>query len=610
MEEIILTEKIKVSESARKAGWRLLRYLWRYRVAMGVGLLCTVLATLLNAGAALFIKYIVVALDQNKLRLLSLICAGMIGAFLLKGIFSYLKTMLITWAGMKVVEDLRNAAHKTILGMSLGFFERQRSGELLSRLMNDTAMIQMFVTSTVAEAIMIPVGVIGALGVSIYFSAKLTLLSLLLSPLIVGAIAVSGQKMKRLTHSVMEAMADLQSLLWEILAAMHVIKSFTMEEHEHKRFSAENRRNVYITMKQTRIRALYAPLVELIGAAALAVIFWIGGHDVINKVPDFITHKILTKGDLLAIFMGLQQLFAQINRVSQVYLSFQQSFASAERTYSVIDMKSDIAEKPGAVELKNVSGAIEFKNVGFEYNPGETVLEGIDLRVESGTVVALVGGSGAGKTTLVKLLPRFYDVTAGAILIDGMDIRDATINSFRGHIGIVPQETMLFRATIKENIAYGRPGATHDEIIEAARSAYAHDFIMEFPDKYETLVGERGATLSGGQRQRIAIARAILKDPRILILDEATSNVDSVSEKFIQEALEKLMKGRTTFVVAHRLSTIKNADIILVMDRGRIVERGRHDDLYAAGGVYRGLYESTLSTENHTNGTNGKENES
>ena len=606
MEEILLTKKIKVTASARKAGRRLLRYLWRYRRAMLTGLGCTVLATLLNNGSILLIKYVIDdALDGKNLPLLAWICIAIIGLFLIKGAFSYVRTMLITWAGMKVVEDLRNDAQKSILRMSLGFFEKQRSGELMSRLMNDTGMLQMFVTSTVAEAVMIPVGIVTALAISIYLSAKLTFLALVLSPLIVGVIAASGRKMKRLSHSVMEALADLQALVWEILNAMNVVKAFGMEKHEHGRFAAENRRNVYITMKQTRIRALYSPLVELIGAVCLAVIFWIGGHDVITKTPDFITHKVLTKGDLIAMFIGLQQLFTQFNRISQVYLSFQHSYASAERTYSIIDMKPDIREKPNAIELRSVSGQVEYRNVCFEYNPGEPVLDRIDIKVEPGTVIALVGGSGAGKTTLVKLLPRFYDVTRGAILIDGVDVRDASIQSFRRHIGIVPQETMLFRATIKENIVYGTPAATDDEIEDAARAAYAHDFIMEFPDGYNTLVGERGATLSGGQRQRIAIARAILKDPRILILDEATSNVDSVSEKYIQHALEKLMKGRTTFVVAHRLSTIKNADIILVLEHGRIVERGRHNELLSSGGAYRSLYETTLSAQRIDSPENG-----
>lgn len=584
-------------------GKRLLRHLWRYRKAMGLGLTCTVLATLLNSASTLLIKFVIDnALDQKNMKLLAVICSAIAGVFVLKGVFSYARTMLVTWSGMKLVEDLRNDAHSSIEAMSLGYFEKQRSGELMSRIMNDTSMIQMFVTSTVAEAVMIPVTIIVSFGIVIYLSAKLTLLAFILSPLIVGAIAVAGRKMKRLSHSVMETVADLQALLYEILASMNIVKAFSNEKYEIQRFARANRNAVRITMKQAGIRALYSPLVELLGACSLALIFWVGGHDVIRSTPDFITHNVLTKGSLIALFVGLQQLFTQFNHINQTYLSFQHSFASAERVYKIVDLVPDIKDKPDAIAIPEVKGNIEFKNVNFEYNPGEPVLDDVSVSVKPGMVVALVGSSGAGKSTLIKLLPRFYDVTGGSLTIEGVDVRDAKIESYRQHIGIVPQDTILFRGTIRENISYGKQDATDAEIEAAATAAYAHEFIKDMPDGYNTYVGEHGATLSGGQRQRIAIARAILKDPRILILDEATSNVDSVSEKYIQEALDKLMKSRTTFVVAHRLSTIKNADFILVMERGRIVERGTHDELYSSDGVYKKLYESTLASQMAVNG--------
>ena len=597
LDDILLTEKLKLTDKARKSGRRMITHLWRYRSAMGLGLLCTVLATLLNSAAIILIKLVIDrALDGRDMRMLALICGAIIVSFLLKGVFSYARTMLVTWSGMKMVEDLRNDAHTSIQAMSLGYFEKQRSGELMSRLMNDTGMIQMFVTSTVAEAVMIPVGIISCFAVVIYLSAKLTILSMIMSPIIIVAISLAGRRMKRLSHSVMEKLADLQALLFEILSAMNVVKAFHTEKYEIKRFADENCETVRVTMKQANIRALYTPLVELIGATCLAILFWMGGSDVIHQTPDFITGKVLTKGDIIAMFVGLQQLFTSFNRVNQVNLSFQHSFASAERVYQIVDLQPDVQEKPDAVDIKDLHGRVEFKNVAFEYNPSEPVLKDVSFVADQGTVVALVGSSGAGKTTIVKLVPRFYDVSGGSIHIDDVDLRDATFSSYRTHIGIVPQETILFRGSIRDNIAYGRQDATNQEIEDAARAAYAHEFIEKMPNGYDTQVGEHGATLSGGQRQRIAIARAILKDPRILILDEATSNVDSVSEKFIQEALDKLMKGRTTFVVAHRLSTIKNADLILVMERGRILERGRHDELYQAGGVYRKLYESTLAS--------------
>jgi subfamily B ATP-binding cassette protein MsbA len=596
--DLTLTEKVPITEKTRQAGMRLMIHVWRYRRPVIIGLVLTALAMTLNSSAALVLKYIIdSALIGKNMNMLLLGCAALVGTMFFKGICGYSRTMLLSWAGLRVVEDLRNDALDRIQAMSLGYFEKQRSGELMSRIMNDTSMIQMFVISTIAEGVMVVFGVLSSLAVAVFLSAKLTILAVVLSPFIIVAIASAGKKMKRLSHTAMESLADLQALLYEIISAMNVVKAFSMEGHERERFAKENRWNMRMNIKLTRVRALYTPLVELIGGAALALLFWVGGRDVIHATPDFITGKVLTTGDIVSLFVALQLLFTQFNRVNQIYMSVQNAFASADRTYTIIDMEPDVKDKPGAVEIPDVQGNIEFRSVGFEYNPGEPVLQDVIVTVKPGMVVALVGSSGAGKSTFIKLLPRFYDVTSGAILIEGVDIRDAAIKSYRRHIGIVPQDTILFRGTIRDNIAYGRPGATEEQILEASRMAYAHNFIKDMPDGYDTFVGEHGATLSGGQRQRVAIARAILKAPRILILDEATSNVDSVSEKYIQEALDNLMQTRTTFVVAHRLSTIKNADLILVMDKGRIVERGRHDELYAGNGVYRNLYETTLSAE-------------
>jgi subfamily B ATP-binding cassette protein MsbA len=596
--DLTLTEKVPITAKTRQAGMRLLIHVWRYRKPVVFGLVLTALSMTLNSSAALVLKYIIDgALIGRNMHILALGCAALVGTMFFKGLCGYSRTMFLSWSGLRVVEDLRNEALARIQAMSLGYFEKQRSGELMSRLMNDTAMIQMFVISTIAEAVMVVFGVLTSLAVAVYLSAKLTILAIVLSPFIIIAIASAGRKMKRLSHTTMESLADLQAMLFEIISAMNVVKAFSMEDYEKERFAKDNHWNMRMNLKLTRVRALYTPLVELIGAAALALLFWVGGRDVIFSTPDFITGKVLTTGDIVSLFVALQLLFTQFNRVNQIYMSIQNAFASADRIYSVIDMEPDVKEKATAVDIPDVQGNIEFRDVCFEYNDGEPVLQNVNVTVKPGMVVALVGSSGAGKTTFIKLLPRFYDITSGAILIEGVDIRDATIKSYRQHIGIVPQDTILFRGTIRDNIAYGRPGASEEDILEASRMAYADNFIKDMPDGYDTFVGEHGATLSGGQRQRMAIARAILKAPRILILDEATSNVDSVSEKYIQDALDTLMKSRTTFVVAHRLSTIKNADLILVMDRGRIVERGRHDELYEQNGVYRNLYETTLSTE-------------
>jgi len=597
MEPIILTEKIPLSQSSKKAGRKLLELVWRHRTSIIAGILCAIFMTVLMNCAALLVKeFIDKALVQKNMRMLGLYSGLIVVLFAVRWPFAFAHSYLITLGGLRVVEELRNKCYQSLQGMSFGFFEKRRAGDLISRISNDTNVVQMFVTSGISEGMRIPISIATSLAVAVYLSAKLTLISLLVLPLIAGTISIAGRRMKKVSVALQNKIADLNIVITEILSSMHIVKSFSMEDYESKRFAGENRETVRATLRQVSIRAAYSPMVELLGAMSLATILWIGGGDVIRENPDFITGRPLTTGSVLAIFFVLQQIYTQVNRINHVNLTLQHAFAAAERTFEIIEMEPDIVEKPGAVDVPEIRGNIEYENVYFEYNPGEPVLKDVSVKVAPGMVVALVGSSGSGKSTFVKLLPRFYDVTGGRIMIEGVDVRDATISSYRPYMGMVPQDTILFRATIKENIAYGRIDATDEEIYDAARAAFAHDFIIEMPDGYDTLVGERGVTLSGGQRQRIAIARAILKDPKILILDEATSNVDNVSEKYIQRALEKLMERRTTFVIAHRLSTIQNADLILVLEHGEIVERGRHDELYEMGGVYRHLYDLTIES--------------
>jgi len=592
-DRIILTEKIPLTAGARAAGRRLLTLVWRYKACVIPGMVCALLATVLFSSVPLFVKYIIDYMVSGDLVRIRNVIFIMIATFALRGVIAYYNTYFITFAGMKIVEDLRNASYRKLHDMSFGFLERRQTGELISRLSNDTSVVQMFITSGISEAVKIPIGIIAGFAVVIYLSAKLTLIAVILMPVVIFMIAVAGRRMKKVSLALQEKIAAFNALMYEVIGLFHVVKMFSMEDYEIKRFERENRSTINATMKQVVVRALYSPMVEFIGTMCLALIFWIGAVDIISKTPDFITGKMPTVGDVSALFLGLQQIFTQVNHINTINLTMQHAYAAAERTFSIIDMDPDIKDKPDAVEIPAISGNVEYIDVSFHYSPGEPVLHGINLKITPGMIVAIVGASGSGKSTLVKLLPRFYDVTGGRITIEGIDIRDARIASYRKQIGIVPQETLLFRATIRENIAYGRLGATESEIIEAARAAYAHDFIMEMPKGYETLVGERGITLSGGQRQRIAIARAILMDPKILILDEATSNVDNVSEIYIQRALEKLMKTRTTIVIAHRLTTVRNADLIVVLDAGRIVERGRHAELYEKGGAYRRLYDLT-----------------
>ncbi|MFA6448422.1 MAG: ABC transporter ATP-binding protein [bacterium] len=597
MDRIYLTEKVIVTPGVKKAGRRLIGLVWLYKREVLIGLFCTLIATALYSSTPLFVKYIIDSITQKRMDKVSLICALIVGVFLVRWVIAFGSNYFITLGGMKLVENLRNSSYKSMQSMSFGFFEKRQSGELMSRLTNDTAVVQMFVTSGISEAVRIPIGIATALGVVIFLSAKLTIIALLLLPAIAFIISVGGKKMKVVSQRLQERVADFNAVIYEVIGLFHIVKMFSMEKYELDRFKRENRDTIRATMKQVTVRAFYSPMVEFLGACCLAIIFWIGAHDIIKHVPDFITHKQLTLGDVAALFLGLQQIFTQVNHINTILLTMQHAYASAERTFEIIDMVPEIQDKPDAFEIPEITGRVELEDVQFQYNPEEPVIRGVSLKVEPGMAVALVGPSGSGKSTFVKLLPRFYDVIGGSIKIDGIDIRDAKISSYRRHIGIVPQETLLFRGTIKENIAYGRMGATDEEIVEAAKAAYAHDFIMETPNGYETMVGERGITLSGGQRQRIAIARAILMDPKILILDEATSNVDNASEVYIQQALEKLMKGRTTFVIAHRLSTIRNADLIVVLDQGRITERGRHEELYKNEGTYRRLYDLTQTRD-------------
>jgi ATP-binding cassette, subfamily B, bacterial MsbA len=602
MDDIILTGKIKVTPEAKKAGRRLLSLVWTHKREVIIGLVCAVISTSLYNAAPLIVKHIIDAITANDMPKVYLLVALIDCAFIIRFPIAFSNDYFITLGGMKVVESLRNSVYERFQSMSFGFFEKRQSGELMSRLSNDTAVVQMFVTTGISDSIRLPVGIITALGVAIYLSAKLTIIVLLLMPVILFAMSIGIRKMKKVSLRLQERTADFYAVIYEVIGLLHIVKMFSMEKYELNRFKRENRETVRVTMRQVSIRALYSPFVELLGCFCLAVVLLVGAHDIIYKVPDFITHKQLTIGGVMALFLGFLNLFTQVNKVNSFLLAMQHAYAAAERTFDIIDMVPDIKDKPDAVGIPEITGRVEFENVSFRYNPSEPVLQEVDLKVEPGMSIALVGPSGSGKSTFVKLLPRFYDVNSGSIKIDGVDIRDAKIASYRKHIGIVPQETLLFRGTIKENIAYGRMGASDEEIVEAAKAAYAHEFIMEMQDGYETMVGERGVTLSGGQRQRIAIARAVLMDPKILILDEATSNVDNASEIYIQQALEKLMKGRTSFVIAHRLSTIRNADLIVVLENGRIVERGRHEELYENHGTYRYLYDLTLNRD-LTNGT-------
>ena len=458
----------------------------------------------------------------------------------------------------------------------------------MSHFTNDIGGLQMAMLNSGVEFITESFVLIFSVGSMIILNWKLTALTFIAVPIIAFAIDKLGRKIRLIGGMAQERASEITSLIQEFLSGIRVVKSFAREEYELERFHKQNERNFRTSMKAVRTGSLLNPIVEFFAAIGICVVFWYGGMSVINDE--------ITSGALIAFLFYAVNLSNPIKRISRTYAALQRSLANADRVFEVMDHVPDIQDKLGAKELKQIQGEVSFDHLGFEYKPGEPVLKDLNFTAKPGQMIALVGPSGSGKTTLVNLIPRFYEVGSGAISIDGTDIRDITQKSLREQIGIVPQETLLFMGTIKDNIRYGRLDATDEEIYAAAKAARVEEFVDRLPQGYDTQVGERGMSFSGGQRQRIAIARAILKNPHILILDEATSALDTESEKLVQEALEVLMENRTSFVIAHRLSTIFRADVILVLQHGVLVEHGTHQELLEKQGVYSNLYHTQFGT--------------
>ncbi|HMM20925.1 MAG TPA: ABC transporter ATP-binding protein [Selenomonadales bacterium] len=562
---------------------RLLQFVKPYIFRVSVALGCTVLA----AGANLYLPWIIKdviddVLTAKDMVMLNVIAGGILVVFLLRGVFFYGQTYLMSFVGQRVIIDIREALYRHLQRLPLSYFESRRTGTVMSYVTNDVSALQSALADSAIELITESTILVGSIAFMFYIHWKLTLLTLITLPLVAQAISVFGKKLRRAGRVMQERTADITAFLQETVLAVRVVKSFAREDYEIERFNQENYHNFRAQMKTAQLMATLTPIVEFLSALGVTVIIWYGGLEVIDGN--------LTAGALIAFLMYVVNLSNPVKRLSRVYGNIQRALAAAQRVFEVMDTEPNIKDEPGAVELPPIRGEVAFRAVTFEYKPGEPALREIDLTVNPGQMVAIVGPSGAGKTTIANLIPRFYDPVAGAILVDGFDIKAVTLNSLRRQIGIVPQETILFNGTVFENILYGKLEAHQEEVIAAAKAANADGFITKMPQGYETQIGERGAKLSGGQRQRIAIARAILKNPRILILDEATSALDAESEALVQEALDKLMVGRTSFVIAHRLSTVQRADVILVMDRGKIIERGTHASLIKAGGLYSKLY--------------------
>jgi len=564
---------------------RILEYVKPYWIRILIASLCAIGVSGATAAVAWLVQP---ALDkifiQKNLQMLMLIPVAILIMYFLKGVFNYYQSYLMRYVGNRVIMDMRNDLYSHLTVMPMQFYTEHSTGKLMSRLLNDVSIINNAASTSIKDLVQNLITVIALLGVVFYQDWRLAAISCLVLPFAYYPIIKLGRKLRRVSRKGQEEISGITAIMHETFTGASVVKAFGMEPSEINKFMEKNYSLFKISMKGVKLTELSTPLMEFIGAVGASLIIWYGGHQVVNGVT--------TPGTFFSFLTALIMMYSPLRALTRVNAAIQQSIAAAERVFAILDLDTEEVTDKGTTELHGIKDRIELRNVSFKY-PSSTkhAISDASFSVPHGRTVALVGSSGGGKTTIGNLLLRFYEPESGGIYIDGTDIRDFTLRSLRSRIGIVSQDVILFNDTVFSNIAYGKKDIGMEDVMNAAKKAYAHDFIINMPDGYNTVIGERGAKVSGGEKQRIAIARAILKDPPILILDEATSALDTESEHIIQMALDNLMIGRTTFVIAHRLSTIKNADLIIALDNGKIVEMGRHEELLTRRGLYKRLYD-------------------
>lgn len=549
------------------------------------GLLCVIVVTAAELTVPLIFGRGIIddtLVGAGDPKMLTMFATGALVLFAVKGLFAYGQVYFTSYVGNRTLHNLRSSLFSHIIRLPVSFFTKQGNGDVISRATNDIAVIQNTVASGIAEAVRNVLLIVGITFLIFWVNWKLALVTCLVLPLAALAITVFGRRIRVQSGKLNERIGDLTALLNETLRGIRIVKAFTMEKTQKARFTKQNESGFEASMKSVRATATMTPVVEWLLVCSMVIIIWFGGMQVLSGQ--------LSLGDLIAFLAYVGMITQPITSLTRISVMFQQAAAASSRIFQILEAEPERQNGDKANQLPAIKGHIRFRDLSFEYEPGQPVLHNVNLEIKPGETVALVGPSGAGKSTMAGLIPRFFDPTEGSVEVDGYDVRDVTFESLRSQIGLVSQDTILFEVSVRDNIVAGRSGYTDEDVMRAAQVANAHEFIMELPQGYDTIIGEGGSTLSGGQRQRLAIARALLGNPRILLLDEATSSLDPVSEQLIKDAFQRMSVGRTTIIIAHRAATIEAADRVVVVSDGKVVQQGRHHELQAVDGVYRNLF--------------------